>query len=584
MAGDIVVIAFGIAALIGAFWKKGGYLGVMVSSVLFIVLEFRQADYLSYFSYIASIVWVIVSIYSLEYGEKYGKWLSSLIPAMIMGMALILVSTNYLEIITGWEAMSIPAYLIVALNKKEDGPSFTFMMFSEFSTILIISGAAYASFITGTLNFTATTSYIPLLLISLGSLVKMGMTPFMISEWLPIAHGNAPANASAILSATMTLMGVFFIMKMILLSPSFLGIGYLFLAIGSISILFTPIYAYISENMKMLAGFSTIENNAAILAAMGLYIIASTPVLRDFILATILIFSLSHSVSKTGLFMSIGNSSGEYFGEDRGPTTYSQRIGTLITTMSLSGLFPTIGGLATWMLLESFFMEAYSGGPSGITAIVIGSVIALGEGMATGSMMKILSFGNVFNRTHERKAGAGHLILSGTGLLLIGLFAASTLLIPAAFVSGVPSVLVFNGFTITSAFGPADFGLVSPDYVLALIVAFSAAAYAAFGKPRTREVPVWNGGSVAVDPYTSYAYSNNIRLMLRRILRTKPGIYGRSATVINIFWLIMADIGKGYRALCRFITLKVMNSSIGWYMVYMIAAFMVVLIISVEVY
>ena len=584
MTGDIAVLAFGIAAIIGSFWKKGGYLGTFIAAALFLVLEFKPGNYMTYFSLIASIVWVLVSIYSLNYGEKYGKWLSSFIPLMIMGMALILVSTNYLEIITGWEAMSIPAYLIVALNKKEHGPAFTFMMFSEFSTILIVSGAAYAFFSTGTLNFTHMGSYVPILLISLGSLVKMGMTPFMISEWLPIAHGNAPANASAILSATMTLMGVYLIMKMILISDLFPGIGYLFLAIGSISILFAAIYAYISENMKMLAGFSTIENNAAILSAMGLYILASSTVLQDFILVTIVIFTLSHAVSKTGLFFSIGNSNGEYFGEDTGPTSYAQRVGTMLTTMSLSGLFPTIGGLATWMLLESFFMEAYSGGPAGITAIVIGSVIALAEGMATGSMIKILSFGNLFNRALSRKQGSGEITLSGTGLLLTAFFALSILFIPPVFISGVPSVLVFNGFTITSAFGTADFGLISPDYVLVLIAVLSLMAYIAFGKPKTREVPVWNGGAMPVDPYTSYAYSNNIRLMLKRILRTKTGVYGRSATAIDIFWIIMADVGKGYRALCKYITLKFMNSSIGWYMVYMIAAFMLIMVVSVKVY
>lgn len=580
MIQDLVILAFGISALLGVFWKNGGYLGTLVSAVLFVIFEFEPGSVLTYFILIAGMVWVLVSIYSVNYGKDYGKWLSSLLPLMIMGMALILVSRNYLELISGWEIMSLSGYAVVALNKKEYGPAFTFMVFSEFSTILLISGAAYAYFTTGTLSFTHVSSYVPLLLISIGALIKMGMTPFMISEWLPIAHGNAPANASAVLSATMTLMGVFLIMKMVLLTPLTPGIGYLFLAIGAISILFASIYAYISQNMKMLAGFSTIENNAAILAAIGLYIIASSSTLREFVLITIIIFSLAHSVSKTGLFMSIGNSRGEFFGENNLPTTSTQRVGTMITTMSLSGLFPTIGGLATWMLLEAFFMEAYFGGVTGITAIIIGSVIAMGEGMATGSMMKILAFGNIFNRAVSRKHEPGHIALTGTGILLIAMFAGVVFFIPAAFLSGIPSIFIFNGYMITSAFGPADFGLISPDYIIALIAVFSTLAYMAFGKPKTREVPVWNGGVVDLDPYTSYAYSNNIRLMLRRVLRTKTGESGHSATVVDVFWLIMNDIGKGYRALSRFFTLRVMNSSIGWYMVYMIVAFMVVLVIA----
>ncbi len=584
MLALLAVIPFGLAAFAGFFWKKGGYIGTLLASLLFLALQFRPENYLSYFSLIASLVWIIISIYSLEYGEKYGKWLSAAIPAMIMGMALILLSTNYIQVIVGWEAMSIPAYLLVALNKKNDGPAFTFMVFSEFSTILLISGFAYAFYLTGTISFSSELPLVPVFLVSMGALIKMGMTPFMISEWLPIAHGNAPANASAVLSASMTLMGVFLITRLVMVNSHVYYLGFLFLGIGAISILFASIYAYISENMKMLAGFSTIENNAAILSALGLLLIASTSTLHEFILYTILILSLSHSVSKTGLFMSIGNFSGEFFGEDKSPTTYSQRLGTILTTMSLSGLFPTIGGLATWMLLESFFMQAYLGGPAGMTAILIGSVLALGEGMATGSMMKILAFGNIFSHKVSRERDHGQEIVSATGILILVLFAASILIIPPAFKSGIPGILIFNGFMLTSAFGPAMFGLVSPDYIIAIIGAFSAMAFVIFGKPRRhRTVPVWNGGAVPVDYYTSYAYSNNIRLMLRRILRTKTG-EGHTSTAIDIFWLIMNDVGKGYRSMCRFVTLKVMNSSISWYMIYMILAFMVVLIISVTVY
>ena len=72
--------------------------------------------------------------------------------------------------------------------------------------------------------------------------------------------------------------------------------------------------------------------------------------------------------------------------------------------------------------------------------------------------------------------------------------------------------------------------------------------------------------------------------MLRRVLRTKTGAFGNAVTVIDVFWLIMTDIGKGYRAVSKFITLRVMNSSIGWYMIYMIAAFLVIMLIAVLAY
>lgn len=585
MLSDLIFLAFGISSIAGYFRKNAGYTGIIISSAAFMILQDRSGTYLSYFSLIASSVWIVVGIYSIWYGKKYGKWLSSLLALMIMGMSLILVSTNYLEIISGWEIMSVPAYLMVGLNRKTDGPAFTFMVFSEFSTILLISGAAYAYFLTGSIAISPVDSYIPLLLISLGSMIKMGMTPFMISEWLPIAHGNAPANASAVLSATMTLMGVYFIMRMILITPIYIGMGILFLAIGAVSILFSSLYAYVSENMKMLAGFSTIENNAAILSAMGLYIIAASPTLREFLSVTIIIFALAHALSKTGIFMSIGNTSAEYFGQINEPTSNSQRIGTFISAMSLSGLFPTIGGLATWMLLESFFMQAYFGGALGIIAIVAGSVVALSEGMATGGMMKVLAFGTLFRRGLKRKSTPGELTLSSLGVLLILLFAFAVLLVPGTLLSGMPQILIFKGLMIESKFGAADFGLVSPDYLIIIIAAFSLLIYGIFGRPKAREVPVWHGGSGEhMQPFTSYAYSNNIRMLVRRVLRTDPGKAGLATTLVDTFTILMVDTGKGYRKFAKFFIMRLMNSSISWYMAYMIAGFLVVILVSVLVY
>ncbi|MEM0158107.1 MAG: proton-conducting transporter membrane subunit [Thermoplasmataceae archaeon] len=578
-------LLFGISALIGAYNRKVSYLALSVSSIVFAVTQFNSGNILSYYAVISSVVWVFSGIYSLSYGMKYGRWLASLLSLTVLGMSLILISSNYLMLLAGWEIMSVPSYAIVALNKMQRGPAFTFMTFSELSTAFIIAGSISAYALSGDLSFSyqPLSSILPLLLISFGSLIKMGMSPFMISEWLPIAHGNAPANASAVFSATMTLMGVFLITKMLFLTAQSVAtvyVGVLFLIIGSISILFSSIYAYISENMKMLGGFSTIENQGAILNAFGLYLIASTAILKEFVLATIIIFTLSHSISKTGLFLSVGSTRGEYFGESKAPGDRWMRVGTLLSTMSLSGLFPTIGGLAVWMLLESFFMQAYLGGFLGIIAIVVGSVIAISEGMATGAMIKVLSFSALFRAKKGTAPKTETVTIFSVGAALLFIFLISTLLVPKMFVSGLPAVFVLNGFTIESAFSGSDFGLISPVYVAALITVFSVSAYAIFGRPRTRTLPEWNSGRMITSEYTSFGYANNIRLMLRRILRTRFGNSKQPITVIDVFWFVIVSAGRNYRRFSGYFARKFMNSSIGWYMIYMIVAFMVVIILG----
>ena len=99
-------VLFGIAALLGIFNRKASYLMLTASSIVFAATQFVYGNYLSYYSIIAGIVWVFAGIYSLSYGEKYGRWLASLMSLTVLGMSIILVSNNYPALIAGWEIMN----------------------------------------------------------------------------------------------------------------------------------------------------------------------------------------------------------------------------------------------------------------------------------------------------------------------------------------------------------------------------------------------------------------------------------------------------------------------------------------------
>ena len=138
----------------------------------------------------------------------------------------------------------------------------------------------------------------------------MGIAPFHISEWLPIAHSSAPTNASAVLSATLTLMGVYgFITVISYLSQYDLWWGWIALIIGGISALLGALFASVSEHTKGLPAYSTIENNGLIVLAIGAFMLASHYhlfLLADFALIAALYHSFSHSISKASLFLIMG--------------------------------------------------------------------------------------------------------------------------------------------------------------------------------------------------------------------------------------------------------------------------------------
>lgn len=569
----ILILSF-ISALISVYWRRTGYIIIIIASVLLSVSAFTLHSYITYFALIASISWIIVSVFSISYSKDYGKWITPLFDLTIAGMVLILFSESYLIFIVGFEIMTMPAYVTILKNRSNHAPSFIFMAFGELSTMFLILGAVISMVSHGgSLSFVNNSNDYVLLFFSIGCMLKMGIMPFMISEWLPIAHGSAPANDSAIFSGTMTLMGVFGIYRVMLLSPTSVYFGLFLMFVGAMTVFFSSLYAYVSQNMKVLGGFSTMENNGAILCAMGLYVSVTDTILREFLLSAIIIFAMAHSIAKSGLFLSIGSTRSEYFGE-KSARKRGHDLGTLLIVMSLSGLFPTIGGLAVWMLLESFFMGAYIHGIIGIASISVGSVIALAEGFGSAAMLKLFYFSggnNVENKVNRKEKD----VLLFTGIILVALFLISTLLILPEYVAGLPSVLVFNGFTVESSVTGSDFGLVSPVYVFSLVALFSFIAFALFGRPRGRVVPRWEGGITTLENYTSSGYSNNIRIMLRSILRTK--IFEDRISVNNIFWSFMVFSGRVYRKFGGFFGRKFMNSSVSWYMIYMIIAFIFVL-------
>ncbi len=579
----IILLLFGISVVFAPLNKKAAYVAIIISSVAAVVMEISPFKITSVFFIISGIVWGLSSWYSLKY-DTYGKWLPITFSISIFGMVLILLSNNYLQFLAGWEIMSLGGYVVIGLNSKKAEPAFLFSAFSEMGTVLIVAGFVYAYSISGTIDFSTLGNDIPLILTSIGFFMKMGLLPFLLSEWLPISHGNAPANSSIILSATMTLMGVYGLLKISILSPSSLSFGIVLMAIGAFAVFFGALFAYTSENTKMLPGFSTIENNGGILVALGLLVSTTSQYERGFLISVILLFALSHSISKTGLFMISGTSKERTFTHDAGTKNLATEIGEILVALSLSGMLPTIGGVAVWMLLESLFMQSVQFQILGIFSIIIGSLVALGEGLISGAMIKFVSFTQLLKGKGNGIAGFSLPVLA-SGIFVLFFGVVSTLMVDRSFVSGNVSVAIPNGFMITSSITPGTmFGLVTPTFVILLILGFSTASVAVFGRPRARTVEVWNGGIPLDSKYTSFAYSNNIRMMLNKILTPFSVEVEREDGVRNIFWEVMLSIGRFYRSFARSLTYKIMNSSMTWYIIYIIAAFIIALIIGIQVY
>ena len=456
----IIALLYTIPLLISAVSKKISYAAGMVAAgvtIALAIISLTQShitetvalgssvfgvDSLSwYFLLVGSVSWILTSLYSISY-DDYSRVVTASYHAAILSIVLLIFSRSYLPFLFAWEGMSISGYFLISYKRNTDRvPPYVFLVFGEMSTLLIL--LMFASFYASTgISYFVKSDYsqIALLVGLIGFVVKLGITPFQMTEWLPIAHGGAPVNGSVLFSATMTMASLYSILRIISFAHPSILIGGLLMAIGAFSLLFAAIYAASSEHTKMLPAYSTIENSGAMLILAGASITSlnyGDLQLATFALAGALVYVFTHTVAKTGLFLYAGyieKTSGTLdLTRVTGSSSSVFSTGGLLNALSLSGLLPFGGGLGEWMLLETLFVMVTFNSPGmSVLSNFTGLMAALGAGITLVAMTKYFGFGG-----RLRKNGPAGPVLMRPSILASGFVAlmlgiGGTLLITAA--------------------------------------------------------------------------------------------------------------------------------------------------------
>jgi hydrogenase-4 component B len=603
-------------------------------------------------------VWLGTCIYSSRYDDDYSKGLSSLFILTMLSMVIIILSGDAISFLIGWESMTIASFFMILQGKgNPDGirkAAYLFLAFGEASTVFVMLAFAgmYGTF--GSFNFLTVSSQLsasgPLAawifvtaLIGFG--LKMGIAPFHISEWLPIAHSSAPTNASAILSATLTLMGVFgFITIISHISQYDLWWGWIALIIGGISALLGALFASVSEHTKGLPAYSTIENNGLIVVAIGAYMLAShyhLVLLADFALIAALYHAFSHSISKASLFLIMGwiskvkgsfdlNSTQSLVLTISKKTRIATNLSGIITILSLAAMPALAGFVSEWMILEVLFQSFRFGDTtSQIIGILVGAIAALAAGIIIVAMTKAYGFGISSGRTTplasktNRNDNDGSKQTSNSSppvsasfsyflilIVVIGVAAPSIFFLASSSALQILKVRTFDSF-VTGLLGvPAyfvilsgkPFGGFSPTFtaifmVCLLIVPFIISRLGT--KWSVRRTYGWFSGadqpSNPADLYNSFGYSTPIRIMLSFVFRTKetiaqigtnivrpvilsPEEYFVELEVLDVFKQFYDVLAKFSLSLSSNMARRVMPGKLGLYLIYIMAAFIFVLL------
>ncbi|NVO02944.1 MAG: hypothetical protein HXX09_09630 [Bacteroidetes bacterium] len=331
--GIVTFIAILLNTLISSYFAFLTFLGekfefILPGSIVSGLIPLRIDALSGWFMMVINIVFITGGFYGFFYMNNYKSQKNNLslhsISFVFLHAALIslCVIQNSIAFIVAWEIMALSAFILIIFEHGKITTlkaGINYLIQSHISIVFLMLGFMWMAFKTGTYDFAAISTYTATHDSSIGIIlflcffvtfaIKAGFVPF--HTWLPYAHPAAPAHISGIMSGVIIKIGIFGILRMLLLiKPDFTIIGYIILIVSLISGLYGVMLAIIQHNLKKLLAYHSIENIGIIGIGIGLGCIglgSENIILASIGFAGALLHTLNHALFKSLLFYTAGN-------------------------------------------------------------------------------------------------------------------------------------------------------------------------------------------------------------------------------------------------------------------------------------
>lgn len=484
-----------------------------------------------------------------EASEKRRGEAGFLFNMLVLSMALVIAARNTILFLISWEIMALSSLALVIFDDADDSTrkaGWSYAIASQAGTSLllilfILLGRGSTSFS----DFSASTSLFRnaalFLLALIGFGTKAGFVPLHI--WLPRAHPAAPSHVSALMSGVMIKMGIYGILRILLiLGPLPPWCAWLTIILGVSSGILGILFALAQDDLKRMLAYSSVENVGIIALGIGLGMLGLSyglPLISLLGFAGAILHVLNHALFKGLLFLASGNIL------HAAHTRSLDKLGGLIKPLPWTAASFLVGSAAICGLppFNGFAGEflIYLGAFHAIVDSAATAPVALGlvVGLAFIGALALACFAKAFSIIflgHPRNALASPphepgrlmlapiLILAGA-CLLIGITApaiAPLLTRVASPLAGMgSSPLLPETIRESLAFIPALVLLIA----LVLITAFARALIL-----RRREIrfsETWGCGYTAPSPrmqYTASSFASPIIRFFASILRSRESI------------------------------------------------------------
>ena len=535
-----------------------------------------QVDALSgWFILILNLVFVTGCFYGLFYMNAYKEQRNNLslhwISFVLLHTSLVSLCgiQNGIVFLIVWEIMALSAFLVVIFEHEKTSTikaGINYLIQSHVSILFLMIGFIWVAIKTGSFDFQSIATYTQsqgsatgiflFFCFFIGFAIKAGFLPF--HTWLPHAHPAAPTHISGIMSGVIIKIGIFGILRMLLLiKTDYTSVGYFILFISVVSGLYGVMLAIIQHNLKKLLAYHSIENIGIIGMGIGIGCIglgSGNQIVATLGFAGALLHTLNHALFKSLLFYATGivyqathTLNIEHLGGliKKMPQT---AMLFLIAAIAICGIPPFNGFVSEFIIYNGLYQWMLNAGLVPLVAIIFSvfGLVLIG-GLALFCFTK--AFSVVF--LGEPRSSFNHeiseapffqrlpLYVIAFFILIIGLF-------PKLFVNMLTQpVSLFTG-KIESTFIPFQDG--SLDAVqtigwasagfIALIAVLFAIRKIATRKQESTIAPTWGCGYVAPTPkiqYTASSYARSYSKLFSNILliekeeKTVTGIFPSKA-------------------------------------------------------
>ncbi len=406
---------------------------------------------------------------------------------LVAGMALVVTARNGVLFLFAWEVMTLASYFLFTIDDRSEavrsagktyliaahlGAAFLFGFFA------LQGGKGSLDFhLLGTSSLAPTGLLFVLALVGFGT--KAGFMPLHV--WLPKTYPVIPGFMAAVLSGSMSKMGIYGLVRALSLIPNPPAWwGWTLIGVGALSALGGILKAMAQDDFKRLLAYSSVENVGIIALGLGTGVLGASSGNKTLALlgySGALLHVWNHALCKGLLFLGAG------VVEESAGTTDLEKLGglskrlplasvaVLIGSVAIMGLPPLGSFVSEFLIYRGAFREEISlGNPWAIPALVVIGTLALVGGLAVVAFSKL--FGITFlgsartQQTSDARPASVLLTLPlyvlATGTILIGLF-------PARVVSVLPPAVVTTARLNPTALESATTAEVGPLSTLALV-------------------------------------------------------------------------------------------------------------------